>query len=633
MKDIRITKKKININIINLSFFKINFIFFSKIFQKYKNNDYIKLLISREIPLIFLLRSNENDSILKSISEILDLLRSHNSGENIEKEHDNREVNKSSENILKEFNYNSVISPLSNNKSVSLIYNTLKKDDRIIKVLEDIVINIKKKLNSNKFKSKVVDEKSDSYDINHFNSKFSYISNKNKINIDKETSSIDKNNKFTSYNDYKNGIINNDFQLKVDPFYIKIEKIKNDFKKINEKLINQNINKIKINKLNYDFILRNKTFDTKIHYKINKILNKIIKDSNKTKFIFGFFNKKLNFNNGLEKQYLVLSNKITNKSKNVLYNKLYPLFYRMFYSKKINNILNFRKYLFNHIKTISNDNTNHLSPTKSNILSLYKKDKLSDRSKKFINNFQKYYIKILNFLFKKEINTNNNFKKVSKLIDLNLNKKISSKDVTQPTKSTKKLIFSKFKFLDLILKNKFIFNHNETKMEQNDAYRTIFSQINTKNTKINNIFHRLKESISQLTNSTLLINSKTGNNFINNKSENNIKNNLIYNNENIVYKEKNNIYKLIEKLINAKIEDIYSSNQNKTFHNENINKSKENIKINQNLVNNKNFVTKEEVRKLIEYYTNSINLNKFSENLMYKMEDKINLEKNRNGIV
>ena len=138
-RDIRINKKNFKNNIMDLSFFKINFMFFSNILKKYKGNEYVESLISQQIPLIFLIKSDNNESILKSVSDILELLkrkREEKKSEEAKSESPDLNIDKNTENIS-EFYTKNVQNKIINNEyhPTDLTYNYEKKDDRILQVL------------------------------------------------------------------------------------------------------------------------------------------------------------------------------------------------------------------------------------------------------------------------------------------------------------------------------------------------------------------------------------------------------------------------------------------------------------------------------------------------------------------
>ena len=152
MKDIRINKSKINLNRIDLTFYKINFKFFSKILSKYKNNDYVNFLTSQKIPLTFFVKSNDNESILKSISEIIDILNKKEKQHYEKNDSDEEKDSQSITNINQKFLSYSQSNIDNTYDSPSLTYKYNSKNNKIVQALESVVDKIKKNIQSSKKK-------------------------------------------------------------------------------------------------------------------------------------------------------------------------------------------------------------------------------------------------------------------------------------------------------------------------------------------------------------------------------------------------------------------------------------------------------------------------------------------------
>ena len=332
-KDIRINKKNFKNSIMDLSFFKINFMFFSNILKKYKGNEYVESLISQQIPLIFLIKSDNNESILKSVSDILELLkrkREEKKSEEAKSESPDLNIDKNTENISKFYTKN-IQNKIINNEyhPTDLTYNYEKKDDRILQVLESIVVNIKKnlklskksdtpseqKLNKNHKKSNQKEESPQKLKVLEKSSK---LTNKpKKIKIKKE----DKPKKQKSDN-LEESLVKKD-ELEEDQQVLKtlsLKKITSQFEKINEKIIKRNIQKAKISKINYDFIFKDRVLNKNIYNKVNNTIFSIINKNNKVKHFsevsksMVLLNKKFKTNNIIkELQDIITKNKTKQK--------------------------------------------------------------------------------------------------------------------------------------------------------------------------------------------------------------------------------------------------------------------------------------------------------------------------------
>ena len=330
MKDIRVNKKRVTCNRFSLLFYKINFKFFSVILEKYSGNKYVDSLISQRIPLTFLLNSVENESILKSISEIIDILKKQRK----EKEESEDSAIEEKGNVEKITNininrsYRSSYSTVNNFDSPSLTFRNSKNNTEVINALESLVVNIKKNLKSKK---------------NIYNQKISNVekvgdkSLQDQAKVDPgEGVSKSKDEKYENYIEEKK--INkesnsNPLDLKDEKIHkssekiinkIELKKITNKFRKINEDIIQKKINSIRISKINYDFISKNKTLGKSIYNRVNETLSSIITKNNKYRYFSEFsknvisLNKKIRTKNEINNlnKLIDLSKKI--KQRNML---------------------------------------------------------------------------------------------------------------------------------------------------------------------------------------------------------------------------------------------------------------------------------------------------------------------------
>ena len=179
MKDIHIIKKKIGTKTLKLSISSINFRFFSKILNKYKNNEFVEQLLSQKIPLVFV-TNNDNERILKSVSEILDILKKRREEEQTQENITNNNEDNSQKITNLDQSTTSYGNLNVNNDyySPSLTYNYGPNNNKIVENLESIVTNIKKN-----FKIDKIEEDNE-------NSKD--ISSKHKPSSEKELKHIDK---------------------------------------------------------------------------------------------------------------------------------------------------------------------------------------------------------------------------------------------------------------------------------------------------------------------------------------------------------------------------------------------------------------------------------------------------------
>lgn len=570
IKDIRINKKNFKNNIMELSFFKINFIFFSNILKKYKGNKYVESLISQQVPLVFLIKSDNNESILKSVSDILELLKQKNKFKKINKIFEktpDSSSDETDENINK-FYQDNIQNKIINNEyhPADLTYNYEKKDERILQVLESIILNIKKNLKLNKKSSDLLQkqelgsEKKQEFKPKQELSKKSKIikkisklaDNKTKIKIKKENAQEKQKSDNLEENKIKKEELEENQQVLKT---ISLKKITSKLEKINEKIIKRNIQKAKINKINYDFISKNRILSRNIYNKVNDTIFSIINKNNKVKHfsevsknIF-LLNKKFKTNNIIkELQDIIYKNKI--KQKNTKYN-------------------------------ISKSRFSQKSLVKNNLT--YQKD---FKNKKLLNSLVSFYFDVS----KNYLNSVNFKNKITKNLE-----KISG-----------------------IKQNKYFTNKNEI-LSDNFIHKINKSKILSNKFKTHSNYSEFN------------LNSK---NLI--ETEKNIKKyENLFSGTSIIYRKKTNIEKLVKDIIDKNYKD-----KNRQDKKENLNKeyyNNKNLEILKNIQKKSQEkkqpeITKDEVGKIIKSYIDSINFKKISDSAVLEVENKMNLERYRNGI-
>ena len=507
-KDIRINKKNFKNNIMDLSFFKINFMFFSNILKKYKGNEYVESLISQQIPLIFLIKSDNNESILKSVSDILELLkrkREEKKSEEAKSESPDLNIDKNTENISKFYTKN-IQNKIINNEyhPTDLTYNYEKKDDRILQVLESIVVNIKKNLKLSKKSDasseqklnknyKKIDQKEESPQKLKVLEKSSKLTNKpKKIKIKKE----DKPKKQKSDN-LEESLVKKD-ELEEDQQVLKtlsLKKITSQFEKINEKIIKRNIQKAKISKINYDFISKDRVLSKNIYNKVNNTIFSIINKNNKVKHFsevsksMVLLNKKFKTNNIIkELQDIITKNKI--KQKHTQSNTSRSQFSKksifkndLLYKNEVKH-KNLLTSLISFYSDISKRSVDSLSfknkITKNKILNKYEKINLLNKNNYIFNLNQKIKKQnifdlndefIENSITKNDLFYKNNFERENLFKTLtSFYSDISKRSVDSlsfKNKITKNKILNKYEKINLLKKNNYIFDLNKKIKKQN----------------------------------------------------------------------------------------------------------------------------------------------------------------------
>ena len=507
-KDIRINKKNFKNNIMDLSFFKINFMFFSNILKKYKGNEYVESLISQQIPLIFLIKSDNNESILKSVSDILELLkrkREEKKSEEAKSESPDLNIDKNTENIS-EFYTKNVQNKIINNEyhPTDLTYNYEKKDDRILQVLESIVVNIKKnlklskksdasseqKLNKNYKKSNQKEESPQKLKVLEKSSKLT--DKPKKIKIKKE----DKPKKQKSDN-LEESLVKKD-ELEEDQQVLKtlsLKKITSQFEKINEKIIKRNIQKAKISKINYDFISKDRVLSKNIYNKVNNTIFSIINKNNKVKHFsevsksMVLLNKKFKTNNIIkELQDIIIKNKIkqkhtqSNTSRSKFSQK--SIFKNDLFHKNEVKHKNLLTSLISFYSDISKRSVDSLSfknrITKNKLLNKYEKTNLLKKNN-YIFDLNKRIKKqnvfdlndkfIENSITKNDLFYKNNFERENLFKTLtSFYSDISKRSIDSlsfKNKITKNKFLNKYEKTNLLKKNNYIFDLNKRTKKQN----------------------------------------------------------------------------------------------------------------------------------------------------------------------
>ena len=653
-KDIRINKKNFKNNIMDLSFFKINFMFFSNILKKYKGNEYVESLISQQIPLIFLIKSDNNESILKSVSDILELLkrkREEKKSEEAKSESPDLNIDKNTENISKFYTKN-IQNKIINNEyhPTDLTYNYEKKDDRILQVLESIVVNIKKnlklskksdasseqKLNKNYKKSNQKEESPQKLKVLEKSSK---LTNKpKKIKIKKE----DKPKKQKSDN-LEESLVKKD-ELEEDQQVLKtlsLKKITSQFEKINEKIIKRNIQKAKISKINYDFISKDRVLSKNIYNKVNNTIFSIINKNNKVKHFsevsksMVLLNKKFKTNNIIkELQDIITKNKI--KQKHTQSNTS-----RSQFSKKsiFKNDLLYKNEV-KHKNLLTSLISFYSDISKRSVDSLSFKNKITKN--KLLNKYEKInLLKKNNYIF----NLNKKIKKQN-VFDLNdefIENSIIKNDLFYKNNFERENLFktltsfysdiSKRSVDSLNFKNKIVKKLKIFSQEKQNRYldKNNLISLNNISNKINKskiLFNRFK---TQSNYSELNLNTE---NFI--ETEKNVKKHedLFYSSH-FVYRTKGNIEKMVENIVDKRYKEKNSKNfgkkPSKEYYNDNLGILKNIQK--QPKPQAAPGVTKDEVNKIIKSYVESIDLKKVSDNAVLEVSNRINLERYRNGII
>jgi len=677
MKDIRINKSKINLNRIDLTFYKINFKFFSKILSKYKNNDYFNFLTSQKIPLTFFIKSNDNESILKSISEIIDILNKKEKQHYKKNDSDEEKDSQSITNINQKFLSYSQSNIDNTYDSPSLTYKYNSKNNKIVQALESVVDKIKKNIQSSKKKNR--EEKS----LEKKENKTNYISKKQEIksdkinlleknvknekNITKENiSSVKKISSKDTKEDTEDLVIETFKKRRINSENIK--KITSKFKKINEDIIRKNINSIKLNKIDYDFISNNKKISKNIYDKVSKTLFSIINKNNKIRHFseisknIVILDKTIRSNNIINRLNEVIKKKNLKYSENYFLNK-YKIKKEEEKIEKIHHYSRTADYksLFNSISSFNSfiSKNNFLSEESYNNLmkNVYEKKILDNYiSKRNIKNKINYYKTKNNILYDKYKNKREE-EKIEKIH--HYSKTADYKSLFNSISSFNSFI-SKNNFSDIITENLLNFKKNEI-LKSSEIFRNILDIFLIKRKKINLNFykkdHYFNEIFSKYLNSYSKLKSNSfkfekNNNFLFNKKSNIIfdsiqnlskkinKNNFesyVYLDKNIVYRNKIDINKIIddsiEKIIDNKIQKKSKESPKFFHHNERLSNIFQKFQKKEKPKSSTESITKKEVDQMIQSYIESINFQKISESAVTSVEDKIRMERYRNGLI
>ena len=653
-KDIRINKKNFKNNIMDLSFFKINFMFFSNILKKYKGNEYVESLISQQIPLIFLIKSDNNESILKSVSDILELLkrkREEKKSEEAKSESPDLNIDKNTENISKFYTKN-IQNKIINNEyhPTDLTYNYEKKDDRILQVLESIVVNIKKNLKLSKKSDasseqklnknyKKIDQKEESPQKLKVLEKSSKLTNKpKKIKIKKE----DKPKKQKSDN-LEESLVKKD-ELEEDQQVLKtlsLKKITSQFEKINEKIIKRNIQKAKISKINYDFISKDRVLSKNIYNKVNNTIFSIINKNNKVKHFsevsksMVLLNKKFKTNNIIkELQDIITKNKI--KQKHTQSNTSRSQFSKksifkndLLYKNEVKH-KNLLTSLISFYSDISKRSVDSLSfknkITKNKILNKYEKINLLNKNNYIFNLNQK--IKKQNIFDLNDEFIENSITKNDLFYKNNFERENLFKTLTSFYSDISKRSVDSLNFKNKIVKKLKIFSQEKQNRYLDKNNLISLNNISNKINKSKILFNRFK---TQSNYSELNLNTE---NFI--ETEKNVKKHedLFYSSH-FVYRTKGNIEKMVENIVDKRYKEKNGKNlgkkPSKEYYNDNLGILKNVQK--QPKPQAAPGVTKDEVNKIVKSYVESIDLKKVSDNAVLEVSNRINLERYRNGII
>ena len=631
MEDIRINKLMIKRKTIELSFFKINFIFFSRILKKYQKNEHVDSLISHKIPLVFLTKSIDDESLLKSVSEILDMLSEQKDEtkpkDKIDKEHEEQQK---SEQLNKYYISNKNIYSNTDFKSPNLTYNYSSNDDKIFKTFESIVNNIKKNLNINednktnsisvtekvekKEFEKSIAEKPKKQSKDKTKEKNKVISKKVIKNEDSLSSKPDEKSK--KEENYKS-------ELNQKISTIDINQIKSQIEKINRTIIKKNIDKIRINKINYDFVSENKVLNQQIHKKVDKIVNLTFYKNNKFKKISDIYKDIDTFSKNIKRNRLNIQLKnlieqsksrkiISTNSELFKYKRNSFLFdksdfvFKKFKTKNFTDFVeNFDSFLFNNHKFFD-IYSEKINQTKKVI----RKNKIKNISKTNLSSVQHNKIR------KKVSNTTDNVNRVDKNSLFNKND----------------LIFNKFKTTQISN----LTNDLNSMILNNDSLFKSYNNITDE--KMNYIlFNKNKHTILDKLEQKVHKNRKNIYDF----------SIFSFNHDNILYKSRTDKYNLFNKFLHLSKDfssSIFASKNEKSLVLNHKSTSDFNKKINkiskiENLYSkfieskskiftkyNNDFIFKNQSKvhkNYIEPFENLIDIKNISENLTYKEKNSV----------
>ena len=639
MNDIRINKKTIKTSIINLSLLKFNFSFCSKILLKYNKQKDLGTSLINQASLIFLL-NNENDhnELLDSIQKILDVLKKKDDKNESTEEHSSSYTINNRQNILPKeestvnefdkhrvFNKNMSFYSNSNQKNFNRtirtlvlgISNLLKKDEKIYPHLIDENIIVEKNQEKNKGQETLYKQKLNKIISNKEKSKDSSLTLSDELPKDgnKKVEQIQKDNEY-----------NDEIAISKLSETKKIKSFTSELKRINKKIIESQIKKIKIDKIGFDIVNKSTKFNKSIYNKVNKTIYSVINSDQRVKYFskasknIVLFNKKFKNHNVIKDLQSIISNYKENK--NII--------------SKLN--VKIKKH------KVSNDYDNQLLYKKiSKIKDIIKYDKI-----KKIDNIQQIYNKksnTNNIKYYREEFFNQKNREIFKL--KKLNKIISQQDITKSISlinnlskkyiindENNKTIFHKNKFVSLdnsyfydiyshFIKN--IKNKSTTKRYNDSILKYDNFSSNIKRNKlfesISNIYNI--ESIEKSNLNKMKLNFKKSkyhkiligeNEYVqssNFKHVNNTKEKKFF--RNIVHKNEVDINNVIDKCISNRLNKSYKQKfENTTTHyNERVMQMIDNNKKNNSSI--EKTISKKEIQEMIDKSIPSISINRISE--------------------
>ena len=598
MEDIRINRKNIKSKLINSLFLKLNFVFYNKILLKYDKKLQEDSTIFNQSSFIFLIKSEfDDDELLKSISEIVDILKKKEDN-NTQKGEDKSELKFGENESIKEKEVLSKNNYIDNSifSKKSLIYNNFNKRENFKKIIKYLISNVSEKINNNQTnvikKDKIGSNKILKSKIGI--KKGSLLSNKKSKN-DKVDKKIEK-TKLKKVSSLKNDITNYDEieQENIEKSKkesseqkeqtLDIKKISYQLKKINDQIIDKKIKSIKIDKIGYDIVDKSVKFNKKIYSKVNKTISSLINSDSRVKYFsrasrdIVLFNKKFkNYNVIKDLQDMV-----------VKYKKEKVKVSRTFLNqgnKTLNKAYN-TKYLYNKIKKSDEilENQKNVTIRKKSKINRYNNrnltnnDLITDNSKKIIKKYEEQ--KYIN-LFQKNLENNLDFIKNKNHI-FNI-RNVKSKTLYDSIFRNIDLFYENYGYASIISNYKTISkktsskHFTEDKIFSNLSHEKIFRKKSYKNDV------ELKKMISECVNEKL---SK----------------NTMYNSKNISRNYNERLLRLFEK------ESGFSKNSQT------------------------NGVSKKEVKDMIKNAIYPINLKRITDIVMERIENKNIIENKKNTI-
>ena len=651
MDDIRINKKIIKTSIINLSLLKFNFSFCSKILIKYNKQAELGSSLMNQASLVFLLNSEgDNSDIVNSIHKILDVLKKKD-------EIDDQSDEESSYIVKNEKNFlSSKISPISKfneYKSVQkdlLFYNNFRTNN-FNKTIKSLIININDFLKTEKKESSNLIEKNISKETIRTENKIQNISHQKKLDksaIKKDnikTSNLKENSKSSNY--VKEELDQPKIETKTTSTKSitedvntsqKIQNFTSELKRINKKIIESQIQKIKVDKIGFDIVNRSTKFNKSIYNKVNKTISSVINSDKRIQFFskaskdIVLFNKKFKNYSVIKDLQNIISNYKENKDTTIYSKKkrkknIFDTIYdnKLLQKKisKVNDITNYSKFTkINKSKNISLHKTNIENITRSQ-----KEISNQDSKKVFkINKVKETFSKkdiiksfnFLNELYDKYIITSRNNRKIlhedsflsydnSYFSDVynRFFKNIKNKNITK-NYDTATLQYTKS--ISTTNKNKLFENIKDVNkinfIEQTDLKKT--------NLNFHNLIHHKK-----------IIKENKQIKDLNTESVSNIKEQNYL--RNIVHKNELNIKKLIEECVTEKIMKTQEtiSKHTTTHYNERVLKM---LETNERKFNStERTISKSEIQEMIDNSIPSINIRHIAELVSERLERMSNV--------